>query len=444
MEIKQFYDKCLAHASYAILSGKEIALIDPARDPRQYYDFAQSNKAVIKAVIETHPHADFVSSHLEIHLSTGADIFVSKLVNALYKHIPFDEGDELRIGNITLIPYNTPGHSPDSISILIRDEDGKDYALASGDTLFVGDVGRPDLRESAGAINKSKTELARMMYRTINERLLKFSDDVIVYPAHGAGSLCGKATSADTFSTIGRERKENYALQNMSEDEFIGVLLKDQSFVPKYFGYDVELNRRGAPDFLESVSKVKRIDSYLDIKKNSVVIDTRQKREFSSGHFAGAINLMEDSKFETWLGTIVSPEEKFYLISESETKLNEFIKRAAKIGYEFLIEGALVHHDHSELKSSKTLDTEFFKSNKHKFTILDIRDNNEKETIEIFRDSIHIPLNQLKERLGEIPVDKPVVVHCAAGFRSAVGSSLLENLLSAEVFDLSDNVKQFL
>lgn len=443
MEIKQFYDTNLAHASYAILSGKEIALIDPARDPSEYYEFAKANGAEIKAVIETHPHADFVSSHLEIHLTTGADIYVSKLVNALYKHIPFDEGDELRIGSVFLIPYNTPGHSPDSISILIRDENGKDYALATGDTLFVGDVGRPDLRESAGAINKSKVELARMMYQTINNKLIKFNDDVLVYPAHGAGSLCGKATSTDTFSTIGRERKENYALQSMSEDAFIDVLLKDQSFIPKYFGYDVELNRRGAPGFSESVKNVKIIKSYGEIKNGPVVIDTRQKDDFVKGHYKGAVNLMEDTKFETWLGTIVSPEEKYYLVSGTENKLHELISRAAKIGYELIIEGALVHHDYPELVKSPVLNTDYFKSNTDKYSIVDIRNDTEKETNVIFRDSLHIPLSELRERFGEVPTDKPVIVHCAAGFRSAIGSSILENLLDTDVYDLSDDVKQF-
>ena len=443
MELKQFYDSNLAHASYAILSGTEIALIDPSRDPGQYYEFAKANGAQIIAVIETHPHADFVSSHLEIHLTTGADIYVSKLVNALYKHIPFDEGDELKIGNVFLIPYNTPGHSPDSISILIRDENGKDYALATGDTLFVGDVGRPDLRETAGAINKSKIELARMMYQTINNKLIKFNDDVLVYPAHGAGSLCGKATSTDTFSTIGRERKENYALQKMSENDFIDVLLKDQSFVPKYFGYDVELNRKGAPGFYESIRNVKRIKSYSEIKKDHVVIDTRQKSEFVEGHYKGAINLTEDTKFETWLGTIVSPEEKYYLVSGTEDKLNELIGRAAKIGYELIIEGALIHHAHHELVKSTLLDTKYFKSNTDKFTILDIRNDTEKETNEIFRESLHIPLSELRDRYKEVPSDKPVIVHCAAGFRSAIGSSLLEGLLDTVVYDLSDDVKQF-
>ena len=443
MQIKQFYDDNLAHASYAVLSGNDIALIDPSRDPSPYYIFAEENNSKIKAVIETHPHADFVSSHLEISVTTGADIFVSRLVNALYKHIPFDEGDELKLGEIFLIPFNTPGHSPDSISILIRDEIGSDYALATGDTLFVGDVGRPDLRESAGAINKSREELARMMYNTINKKLINFSDDILVYPAHGAGSLCGKATSTDTFTTIGREKKENYALQPMSEEEFIKTLLKDQSFIPKYFGYDVELNRRGAPNLNESLSKIKRIISYTDILKGSIVIDTRSKNDFMKGHIKGSINIEENSRFETWLGSIVSPEENYYLISDSGKNLDRVIYRSAKIGYELLIKGALVHHDSPELIKSDDFDFSKFKSNMDKFTIVDVRNKNETEENKIFKNSLNIPLNELRDRYNEIPSDKPVIVHCAGGSRSATGCSILENIIQNKVFDLSEDIKLF-
>ena len=443
MEIKQFYDKNLAHASYAILSENEIALIDPARDPYQYYEFAKNSNAKITAIIETHPHADFVSSHLEISKKTGAGIYISRLINPEYKFIPFDEGDELKLGKIFLIPMNTPGHSPDSISILVRDENGKDFALATGDTLFVGDVGRPDLRESAGAVNKTKDELARMMYKTINEKLLKLSDDVIVYPAHGAGSLCGKATSKDTFSTIGRERTENYALQPMSENDFVNELLKDQSFIPAYFGYDVELNRKGAPDFEESVKNVKRLNSYDDLDESCMIIDTRSKESFSKGHMKGSVNLRGDREFETYLGTIVTPDEKFYLIAESESKLEAMIRRCAKIGYELIIKGALVHHESNGLEISDKFDPELLRADEKNYTIVDVRNPSERISRKIFKDSVSFPLNELRSRYKEIPSDKPVVVHCAAGFRSAAASGILKNLLKTEVLDLSDAVKTF-
>ncbi|MBL8005926.1 MAG: MBL fold metallo-hydrolase [Ignavibacteria bacterium] len=443
MEIKQFYDTNLAHASYAVLSENQIALIDPARDPEQYYKFAKENNAVITAVIETHPHADFVSSHLEISKSTGAGIYVSRLLNPYYKFVPFDEGDELKIGSVFLIPLNTPGHSPDSISVIIRDEDGKDHAIATGDTLFVGDVGRPDLREKAGSISKSRTDLAKMMYSTINEKLLKLPENILVYPAHGAGSLCGKATSTDTFSTIGREKKDNYALQPMTEDTFVNVLLKDQPFIPKYFEYDVELNRRGAPDFEESINNVRRIITYNEIENGFIVIDTRSKADFDNGHFKGAVNLGDDRQFETWLGTIVSPLERYYLVSDTEFNLDNFIKRTAKIGYELLIEGALVHKNSEGLIISDSLDINIFMSDTDKFTLIDVRNKTERENRNVFSNSLFIPLNELRERFSEIPAGKPVVVHCAAGYRSAAAASILRNLLDCKIYDLGEDVKIF-
>jgi glyoxylase-like metal-dependent hydrolase (beta-lactamase superfamily II)/rhodanese-related sulfurtransferase len=444
MEIKQFYDKSLAHASYAIQSESEIALIDPERNPQKYYDYAKEHNAKIVAVIETHPHADFVSSHLEISKTTGAKIYVSKLLNPFYEFVPFDEGDELILGKIKLIPLNTPGHSPDSISIIIKDENGNDYAIATGDTLFVGDVGRPDLRESAGAINKKKEDLARMMYSTITEKLIKLPDSMLVYPAHGAGSLCGKATSTETYTTIGKERKENYALQEMSENDFVRELLHDQSFIPKYFGYDVELNRRGAPNFKESIGKVRYINSYDEIEKRNTVIDTRSREKFNAGHFKGALNIRGDMKFETWLGTLVSPDDKFYLISDSEENLKKLVERTAKIGYESNIKGALVHTNIEGLEISKPTDIKSFKEHPENFTIVDVRNKSEVSTSgKIFKDSLSIPLNELSDRFKEIPAGKPVIVHCAGGSRSAAASSILKNLINTEIYDLGDEVKSF-
>lgn len=443
MEIKQFYDINLAHASYAVLSDNKIVLIDPARDPEQYYEFAKENNAEIIAVIETHPHADFVSSHLEISKTTGAKIYISKLVNPEYDFVPFDEGDVIKLGEASLIAMNTPGHSPDSISILIKDEDGKDHAIATGDTLFVGDVGRPDLRESAGSINKSREELASMMYNTINEKLLNLPESLIVYPAHGAGSLCGKSTNTDTYSTIGRELKENYALQPMSEEKFVNELLKDQSYIPKYFGYNVELNRKGAPDFAESISKVMRLNEYSDIENGYPIIDTRSSIDFKNGHLKDSINIPEDKSFETYLGTVVSPEEKFYIISGNDEDNDRIIRRAAKIGYELNIKGVLTHKEDENLLKSPMITFEEFNKNQDAYTIIDVRNSNERKENTIFHDSFTIPINELRDRINEIPNDKPVVVHCAAGARSAIGSSILESQIGENVFDLSENIKKF-
>ena len=228
MKIEQFYDENLAHASYIITSNNEAAVIDPARDPYPYLDYLAKNEAQLKVIIETHPHADFVSSHLELHKKTNAKIYVGKLVGVFYPHIGVEDGDEVILGNIKLKFLLTPGHSPDSISVLVFDEENNPYALLSGDTLFVGDVGRPDLRESAGNISKKREELAGAMFETVQNKLKILNDEILVYPAHGAGSLCGKALSKERFSTIGNEKRFNYAFQINEKSEFIDSLLQDQ------------------------------------------------------------------------------------------------------------------------------------------------------------------------------------------------------------------------
>lgn len=442
MDIKQFYDENLAHASYAILSEGEIALIDPARDPKPYYDFAKDNNAKITAVIETHPHADFISSHLEISKHTGAKIYTSKLYGPLYEYTPFDDGDEIKIGKVTLSSINTPGHSPDSISVLVKDENGKDYALASGDTLFVGDVGRPDLRESAGAISQKREELARMMYNTIHEKLLKIPDDVLVFPAHGAGSLCGKALSDERYSTIGKERQRNYALQSMSEDEFVGVLLDGQPFVPKYFGYDVETNRKGAPDFEESVAKVPRITTD-QIEPSMVIIDARMADEYAYGHIDGAINIAPGRAFETWLGSIVGPDEMFYLVASNDQRLEQLIRRAAKIGYESKIKGALVNTG-EESSAQGELDLNDLKQNPENYTIIDVRNEGEVKDYKVFETAVNIPLAELRERVNEVDTSKPVVVHCAGGSRGSTGASIIEEKTGKKAHNLGNQIRLFI
>lgn len=449
MEIKQFEDKNLAHYSYAIVSNGEVALIDPARNPQPYYDFAKQHNAKIKAVIETHPHADFVSSHLEIHNTTAATIYVSKLLGAEYEHQTFDEGDAIVLGSLTLKSINTPGHSPDSISIVAIDENGKQQAVFTGDTLFIGDCGRPDLREHAGTITAAKAELAKQMFHSLRNKLMTLPDDVLVYPAHGAGSLCGKGLSEQSSSTIGAEKISNWSLQNLSEAEFVKELLTDQPFIPKYFPVDVGVNKKGADAFATSISKVQlrepvtRAGCANELNPDVLIIDSRPQKQFKKAHLKNAINLMNDTKFETWLGSIVNPDEQFYLIAESETVLNELIERTAKIGYEKQITLAFVlNYGNAEMKP---FDSEQLKGNENNFTIIDVRNHSEVKTNKIFTNAIHIPLHELRERTNEIPVHKPILVHCAGGYRSAAGSSILKSKLNdtSQVFDLSEAVKQF-
>ena len=449
MEIKQFEDKNLSHYSYAIINNGEIALIDPARNPHPYYDFAKQHQAKITLVIETHPHADFVSSHLEIYHSTGATIYASHLVGAEYPHQSFDEGDAIVLGSITLKSLNTPGHSPDSISIVVIDENGKQYAVFTGDTLFIGDCGRPDLRENKGTMTAVKIDMAKQMYHSLRNKLLRLPDDVLLYPAHGSGSLCGKSLSEKNSSSIGAEKISNWCLQNMTEEDFVKELLADQPFIPKYFPFDVTINKNGAEGFLETISRVDKIhlDNKQDISKffNSevLIIDSRPQHHFKKGHLKNAINLMVDTKFETWLGSIVNPGEKFYLIAEQETILNRLIERIAKIGYEEQIVLAVIGNLGD--REMNLFDIDELKKNETHFTIIDIRNYSEVREHQIFANALHIPLHELRERTSEIPLNKPIVVHCAGGYRSAAGSSLLQSKLNdkVEVFDMGDAIKNF-
>jgi hydroxyacylglutathione hydrolase len=443
MEIKQFYDETLAHASYAIYCKGEVALVDPARDPQPYIDYATQIGGKIKAVIETHPHADFVSSHMEIAKKTGAKIYVSELLGADYPHETFDTGDELKVGDCTLKALNTPGHSPDSISILAVDEMGKEQAVFTGDTLFIGDVGRPDLRESAGNITAKREQLARDMYRSTRNILMQLEKDVVVYPAHGSGSLCGKSLSKELYSTLGKQLEENYALQEMNEDEFVNVLLEDQPYIPKYFGFDVGVNKEGAADFEESIKKVPVLNRETRLEEGITVVDTRVRKKYNAGHVTGAINIIEDGKFETWLGSIIGPDEQFYLIAEDEKALNSVIRRSAKIGYEKNIKGALLNPPYGT-QIHPELNIEGLKTYPQNFTIVDVRVESERRNNRYFENSINIPLHELRERVHEVPTDKQIVVHCEGGYRSATGSSILENALPGiTVYDLSEGIKEF-
>ena len=443
MRIEQFEDKGLAHFSYIVMSEGQIAVIDPARNPHPYYEYANLHDACIVAVIETHPHADFVSSHQEIAHTKEATVYASKLTGAAYKHQPFDEGDSIQIGEITLQALNTPGHSPDSISVLVKDEDGKPKALFSGDTLFVGDVGRPDLRENVGNTTAKRDELARQMYHTTRDKLMPLPDEVVVYPSHGAGSLCGKGMSDAKCSSIGAEKQNNLALQPMDEEAFVDYLLADQPFVPKYFAYDVDVNKHGAPVYKQSVSQVPHLPPTATLDKNTLIIDARSESVFKNGHLPGAINLQDGLKFETWLGSVVGPQEKFYLIVEDEDTMEIIIAKTAKIGYERNIKGAIINPENQTEKSVLT-DLDSFKANPEHFTIIDIRNRSEVKDKKLFPASINIPLPELRERITEIPTDKPIMVHCAGGYRSAAGASIITRKIKTQpVYDLSEAVKEF-
>ena len=441
MNIKQFEYKPLSHYSYAIISDGEMAVIDPERNPQQYYAFAKANHAKIVAVIETHPHADFVSSHLEIHKETGATIYNSEKLGADYPHQSFDDGDTIKLGNSTLMAINTPGHSPDSITIVASE--GKETILFTGDTLFIGDVGRPDLREKAGNMKAKRSALAEMMYDTIITKFKDLPDDAVVYPAHGAGSLCGKSLSDAASSTLGNERMGNWAFKKQSKQEFMSTILDGQPFIPHYFGFDVDTNKTGADNLEPAISKIPFAENAT---AEGLIVDMRDEASFKKGHLKGSINIQAvsvTSKFETWLGSIIKPKEAFTLVLDDKENKSNLLHRIAKIGYEKQLKQVITISEENLVKTEQ-LDLADFKKHPDNYTIVDIRNNSEVEAGKFFESAISHPLNELRATAKDIPTHKPIVVHCAGGYRSAAGSSILDRKLKGvTIYDLSDAVKQF-
>ncbi|GAA5027031.1 MBL fold metallo-hydrolase [Marivirga lumbricoides] len=444
MNIKHFYDQALAQGSFAIESDGKVALVDPSRDITPYVQFAEENNAKIVAVFETHPHADFISSHLEIQEKFKAEIYINEKVGVSYDFTPMKHGDEVQIGKVTFKALFTPGHSPDHNSYLLIDENGKQEAVFTGDSLFVGDVGRPDLREGAGNIQASRKELAGMMYNTVNTIFKDLADDTIVYPAHGAGSLCGKNMSSDLTSTIAREKANNWAFQIKDKAKFIDAFLEGQSFIPKYFPNSVEVNRRGATELEEAIKKVEKKEG-AEIPSDALIIDTQPQEAFKKSHLKGAINIQnkKDDKFETWLGSIVGPNEKYYLVAQNNKDLDFAIYRAAKIGYESNLIAAVVQPK-GETVQDPQINLEDFRKNPDAYTIIDIRNSSEVADGKFFQSAKNIPLPELRERTSEIDKQKPIIIHCAGGYRSATGFSIVKRLLpDAKVYDLSDAVEEF-
>lgn len=441
--IEQFEDKALAQFTYALLFDRKIILVDPARNPRPYYQYAEANGANIIAVIETHPHADFISSHADIQRNKKAVVYASRRLNAEYPHHPLDAEDVITLNDrLRLKIWETPGHSPDSISVILQ-EGEKDIAVFTGDALLFGNVGRPDLREFAGSYETQRDTLARQMYHTIHARFATLPDDVIVYPAHGAGSLCGGVVRNVRSSTIGYERENNYAFKNYTEDEFVAVLLKDLPYVPKYFSYDVELNRHGPADLGKALSAIPFREENFQPEKDALVIDTRPVEIIRQSWFPGAINVPDGGKFASWLGSVISPGKKFYLVGESNEKLRPIVEKTTSIGYEAHVLGAFVYNKPVQAPFP-VLDSGAFAGSPDQYTIVDVRTPHEYATEKIFSSAINIPLPDLAERLSEIPGGKPVVVLCASGYRSAIATSIIRNNVEGlQIFDLGKEVQKY-
>jgi glyoxylase-like metal-dependent hydrolase (beta-lactamase superfamily II)/rhodanese-related sulfurtransferase len=436
--LKQFYLPCLAHASYVIGDEQtsDAVVVDPQRDIDQYVVFAAENGLTIKHVFLTHLHADFVAGHLELRDRVSARICLGAAAKAEYAFTPFRDGDALESGRLRLKVLETPGHTPESISILIYDLNASDvqpHAVLTGDTLFIGDVGRPDLR---AALGWSAAQLGSMLYDSIHAKLLALPDQTLVYPAHGAGSLCGKALSKETFSTLGEQRRSNYALQPMSRETFIEVVTADQPDAPAYFNYDAVLNSKERPTLDEALAlelNPLSLDHVLALRSQGAqLLDTRDPAEFAAAHLAGSINVGLGGQYATWVGSVLDREHPIVIIAASGRE-NEAAVRLGRIGFDH-IAGYLKDGLHSlESRPDLTRDTERLSA---RFAaeylswplpplLIDIRTPRERGQ-KFIADSMSIPLNHLLENLQQLPKDRPLLVYCAGGYRSSIAASLLQ------------------
>jgi hydroxyacylglutathione hydrolase len=438
MILKQYYLGCLAHASY--LLGDETSatavIVDPQRDVQQYLADAERLRLQIRHVFLSHFHADFVAGHLELRARCGATIHLGSRAKAEYAFAAMKDGDTIEFPGLRLQVLETPGHTIESISILVFDL-GKDgaqpYAVLTGDTLFIGDVGRPDLRASLGW---SANDLGSHLFDSLHNKLLKLPDETLVYPAHGSGSLCGKNLSSDTVSPLGVQRRMNYALQPMTKEEFIRLVTADQPDAPPYFTYDAILNTRehtSLDENLEQVLHPIELDEVLRMgDAGAQILDVRDAAEYAKGHLAGSINIGLGGQYASWAGTVLDRTKPIVIIAEPGRE-KEAALRLGRIGFDlvtgYLRRGmeALAHRSDlvwpTERISAPAVAEEL--SNPGPPLLLDIRNTREWATKHV-EGSVNIPLNHLQERIGEIPRDRRIAIHCAGGYRSSIAASILQ------------------
>ena len=438
MILKQYYLGCLAHASYIIADErtKVAAVIDPQRDIDQYVVDAEANGWKIQYVFLTHFHADFLAGHIELRDKLGAHIYLGASAQAEYDFTPVKEGDVVEFGDVRLTILETPGHTPEGISILAYDlkvSESLPHAVLTGDTLFIGDVGRPDLLASIGV---TADELAEMLYHSI-EKLKLLPDDTLIYPAHGAGSLCGKNLSDKTVSTIGEQKRYNYALQPMPKADFIKLVEADQPFAPDYFVYDAIKNRQERPNLdatmLES-AKPLTLDQVLQMQSQGAqVLDGREGVDFEGSHMKGALGIALNGKYATWCGTLLNHDHPIVLITETGDH-DEAVMRLGRIGFDnvvgYLRGGMRALESRQDLveitqRTTATALAERLGEEKPPI-VLDVRSAQERDNAGFVEGSLNIPLNQLQDRMNEVPTDWPLVVHCEGGYRSAIACSLLQ------------------
>ena len=432
MIIQQLYTNCLAQAAYYIESDGEVAIIDPLRDYDTYIELANSHNAKIKYVFETHFHADFVSGHIDLANKTGAAIVYGPTTQTNFPVYVATDGEELKVGKLTIRVLHTPGHTPESSSYLLLDEQGKEYCVFTGDTLFVGDVGRPDLLDGV----MTKEELAGMMYDSLRNKLMPLPDSVIVYPAHGAGSACGKNIGKETFSSIGEQKVKNYALQPMSKEEFIATVTEGIAPAPAYFFKDAKLNKQGYAPIEDVITKglsaltVQEFESKL--AEGATIIDTRIPDVFEQGFIPKAINFGLNGQYAIWAATLLDISLPVLIVAETG-KEKESIERLTRVGFD-TIQGYLAGGFEAWKSADKRWDMiisvdeeEFELDAKHTdITILDVRKPGEFNDAHLTK-AMHFSLDKIPNDYTQLNKDDEFLVHCAGGYRSMIAASYLKS-----------------
>jgi hydroxyacylglutathione hydrolase len=463
MKIQQYYLACLSHASYMITDEKTktAVVVDPQRDIDQYLADAAAGGYTIRHVFLTHFHADFIAGHIELRDRAGATIHLGSRAEAEFASVPMHDGDRVEFGDVRLEILETPGHTPEGISILVYDlakSHTEPLAVLTGDTLFIGDVGRPDLLASIGV---TADELADMLYDSITNKLVKLPDATLVYPAHGAGSMCGKSLSKETVSTIGEQKKFNYALQPMSREAFKRIVTADQPEAPEYFAHDAILNRRERASLDEAMKKTLAplsLDEVLTAERSGAqLLDVRDGIDFEGGHVRGALNVALSGKYATWAGSLLDHERPIVVIAEEgDGPAAEAVMRLGRIGFDnvagYLDGGMAAFADRDDLVERTARVTapalaEWLAGSRPEFgaapVVIDVRSDAERAGGHV-AGSIGIPLSHLEERAREIPAGRPLVVHCEGGYRSAIAASLLQKLGREGVHDLVGGIKAWI
>ncbi|MEP6615113.1 MAG: rhodanese-like domain-containing protein [Ginsengibacter sp.] len=434
MYVKQLYTGCLSEAAYFIESGGEAAIIDPLRDTELYLQLAKERNATIKYIFETHFHADFVSGHLDLSKQTNAPIIYGPLTETTYSSHIAKDGEIFKLGNLSIEVIHTPGHTIESTCYLLKDENQKPYCIFTGDTLFVGDVGRPDL--SSG--DMTKEELAGIMYQTIQDKILTLDDEIIVYPAHGPGSSCGKNLGPDTSSTIGEQKKTNYALQPQTKEEFISAVTSGLEAAPAYFSINAKINKEGYDSLSAIKSKglhaLELEDFKIKMNEDVIIIDTRNAEEFVQGFIPGSVFIGLEGRFAEWAGSLLPFHERLMLITKPGLE-EETIIRLARVGFD-KVEGFLKGGYETWKTAGEQIDLiievdadEMALDLHHdpKMIVVDVRRETEYAEGHV-ADSINIPLSEMTDpaQISNFEDDQNLYIHCASGYRSVIASSLLK------------------